>query len=274
MAKEKIGVGIITCNRETFLKSCFDSIPLEHVDHIVIVNDGDEWFGEDLKRHFTSNRAVVIQHMNNQGVGKTKNDAFKELLEMGCDHIFLIEDDIIVKNPMVFNRYIEASKETGIQHFMFGYHGPANKRGISHGPPTPRARIEYPNDLVIALNEHCVGAFCYYSRKSLEDVGLFDLNYTNAFEHVDHSYMLAKKGYSTPYWWWADLANSYELLDEIACSEHSSTIRPRKDWQENIQKGAQIFLKKHGVLPAWQNCVPDASLDQVKQKLKDIYKTK
>ena len=62
------------------------------------------------------------------------------------------------------------------------------------------------------------------------------------------------------------------IADEIECSENSSAIRPRKDWQDNIRKGVDIFKKKHGYLPAWQGAVPDTAPDQVKKIMKNIYK--
>jgi len=106
---------------------------------------------------------------------------------------------------------------------------------------------------------------CFYTRHILEKVGLYDESYTNAFEHVDHSYTLAKKGYTTPYWWWPDIANSLDYVEEQACSEHSSAIRPRKDWQSNIQQSWKNFTNKHGVGPT---SVPDTPFYNVADFLK------
>jgi len=266
----KIGIGIITCNRPDFANKCALALHAnnekEYFHEAILVNDGKEITEYDLSYIPTFNNKI------NMGVGKSKNKAFKYLLDNGCDHIFLIEDDIIVKDLNVFQAYIDARNKTGIQHFNFGYHGPANKAGISGGKPSPRYVIDY-GDIKIAINQHSVGAFCYYTREVLEKVGLIDEGFHNAFEHVEHDYRIAKAGYCTPYWNWPDLANSTDYLDEIECSEKSSSIRPRKDWQENIQKGAMLFQKKHGVLPAWQNAVPDSSLTDVKAILKTIYKT-
>lgn len=271
---KNFGVAFITCNREDFLHQSMDSFkwgihkysPDE--DNVIVVNDGkplekDLLYGD------------LIQNEENLGVGKSKNIAFKELLDRGFDNIFIIEDDIVQKDRdiNVFDKYIEYSHNTGIQHFMFGYHGPANKGGVSKGAPLPRAVIEYKDDIKVLLNLHCVGAFCFYTRQCLEEVGLFDEEYHNAFEHVDHSYMIAKAGMIPGYWWWPDIDKSYEYLDEIECSEHSSSIRPRSDWQENIMKGAERFYEKHGYKPAWDNHVPDHGEYQIKKALKKIYNT-
>jgi hypothetical protein len=63
-----------------------------------------------------------------------------------------------------------------------------------------------------------------------------------------------------------------DYIGEQMCSEHSSSIRPRNDWRENIIKGIGLFSKKHGYNPAWQNCVPDSSREQVIKILKEIKK--
>ena len=43
--------------------------------------------------------------------------------------------------------------------------------------------------IIIPLSYHyeCVGAFCYYSRKAIFEVGLMDTHFHNAFEHVVHT---------------------------------------------------------------------------------------
>lgn len=251
----KIGIGIVSCNRQDFFTKCFNSISTTTYD-LVVVNDGDEYTNINTLQQ--QKQFTYIKNKENIGVGKSKNKLFRELLSRGCTDIFIIEDDIIVKDIRVFNEYIRAKDITGIQHFSFGYHGPANKGGVSKGVPTPRYIIDY-GSIKIAINTHSVGAFCYFTKEVLDKVGLMDEEYMLAFEHVDLDYRIAKAGLTTPYWNFPDISNSLDYLDEIECSEKSSTIRPRKDWQNNIQKGAELFKKKHGHLPAWQNCVPDTS---------------
>lgn len=262
-----IFLGIITCNRSKFFKQCYESVKnIKNLGFLAVVNDGEEDIDVDENVFYVKNK-------KNIGVGKSKNILFKKAIEVGADHIFIMEDDIIVKNAEVLNEYIRAKNVTGIQHFCFAYHGPANKNGISGGKPAPKFIIDY-GDIKVSINTHSVGAFCYYSKEVLDKVGIIDEKFVNAFEHVEHSYRIAKAGYTTPYWNWSDLANSTDYLDEIECSEKSSTIRPRKDWQKNIENAALYFKEKHGVLPAWQNCVPNTSEADVKNIMKDIFKRK
>jgi|TARA_R110001583_G_scaffold171561_1_gene325210 glycosyltransferase involved in cell wall biosynthesis len=252
-----IGVGIITCNRQEFFKKCRESIKEEWYDHIVVVNDG--------KGPLFDANAPILATTGMEGVGRAKNAALKHLLERDCDYIILVEDDMLFKGN-IFEQYIKAHKATGIHHFMFAYHGPANKAGISGGKPVPRKIIDY-GKVKIALNQHCVGAVCFYTRECLTEVGIYDETYTNAFEHVDHSYELAKDNYSTPYWWWADIANSLDYVVEQACSEDSSAIRPRDDWQSNIKEAWGKFTDKHGVGPT---SIPDVPINEVIKTLKQI----
>lgn len=259
------GVGIVTCNRPKFFLKCFRTIPKDV--ELVVVNDGAKF--EDWEKLLNERSFQFIQNEENIGVGKSKNKLLKALLEKGCTDIFLIEDDIIIKDARVFDEYIKAKDITGIQHFNFGYHGPANKGGISGGLPKPRYIIDY-GDVKIAFNAHSVGAFCYYSKACLDKAGLIDEDYTNAFEHVDHDYRIFKVGMGAPYWHFPDIANSTDYLDEIECSENSSAIRPRSDWRSNIEHGVELFKKKHGYLPAWQGAVPDMDEKKVKRVLKDL----
>jgi len=263
----KIGLGIITCNREDFYKNCIKSVSSCPLDEIVTVNDGEPYKTKPAA-------GELIQHKENKGVGISKNDALKHLMDRGCEHLFLMEDDIVVKDPVgvgyrVFAEYIRAAHRSGLWHLMFGYHGPANK-GVRGNNPVPRAGIQYDEDCEISFNEHCVGAFCYYHKGIIKNVGLMDETFKNAWEHVEHSYRIVKMGLLPAYWWWPDISGSCKYLDEQACSEVNSSIRPRSDWMENIQTGAKYFYNKHGYEPT---TVPDTSFDKVKGKLKFIKRT-
>jgi len=265
LRKEKIGVGIVTCNRPDYLNTLLLSISSCEIDNVIIINDGEEISNINIPDTYT-----YIKNTTNLGVCKSKNKAKKYLLEKENDYIFIIEDDMKIKDKNIFLKYIEAFKKTGIHHMMFGYHGPANKGNISYGKPQPRKIIDY-GTVKIALNQHCVGSFCFYTRESLIEVGLYDEDFDkNNFEHVDHSYRLAKAGYSTPYWWWSDLANSMDLIEEQACSEESSSIRRGDDWFDKIKWSALLFQKKHGYSPAWENHVPDTPVHEVIAFLKKI----
>jgi glycosyltransferase involved in cell wall biosynthesis len=170
MSNPIIGIGIITYNREDFFKKCFDSVKacLKKFPmlNIVAINDGSDYncvskldecvpnerLDDCLEGLYQEER--YIRHKKNMGVAVTKNRAFQEL--WNCDYIFLIEDDIIIKDPEIISKYIELHEITGIHHFNFGYHGPANKSG---NQPNPKLIINYGDKkfLIWILNLKMLG---------------------------------------------------------------------------------------------------------------------
>jgi len=101
--QKKIGVGIVTCNRPEYLRNLLASLRQRPYDELVIVDDGDEEYPYDSALGFT-----YIKNEVNLGVGKSKNIAMQHLLDKGCDYIFIIEDDMIIKRADVFDQYIKA----------------------------------------------------------------------------------------------------------------------------------------------------------------------
>ena len=261
----KIGVGVITCNRKSFLVNLLESLRQcnESISELIVINDGEALY--DIELPF----GKLINNETNEGVGKSKNKALKHLISADCDYIFLIEEDMLILDKDIFNEYIKASEETGIKHFMFGYHGPANKNNISGGKPHPRAVIQYPSGRNVAFNTHCVGSFCMYTLESLNRIGLIDEMYKNTWEHISHSYDLVKAGYAPGYWWWPDLKDSPKYITEQACSEQSSSIRGTADWHFNMVNGAQHFKSKHGYFPTE---VPSISTKELTEVLKKLVK--
>jgi len=269
--RDSIGVGMVTYNAPDRIKQSAFTIP-QWVKNFVIVNDGTPYDPSVYPLN-----AHIIQHETNKSVGVAKNSAIKYLLEQGCEHIFIIEDDILLQTEDVFDIYIKTSLETGIKHLNYALQGPANKKG-SKGfnnlderalqndlkEPNPRQIIKYPNDIEIALYPNCVGAFSYFQREVLEDVGGFDEYYRNAGEHLDHTLAIFKKGYTTPYWWFADVANSDRYIKDIEGCMENSTIAKSPDWKDNYQRSFLHFAKKYGFGPTQ---VPDSKPEQVQQSL-------
>jgi len=269
---DKIGVGIVTMQpRKTFDK-CFDFWH-HNVDHIVVVNDGKpfeyNWsngFRNKYVGKSPDTSLTYCQNDGNLGVGITKNRALQLLLNLKCDHIFLIEDDIYIKDQSVFQAYIDASKRTGIQHFNFSQHGMMNKIFDGKSNPNPRIVMDY-GDMKIPLYPHCVGAFSYYSRKCLETVGLMDEDYYNACEHVDHTLGIINAGMHPPFWYFADIEDSWYYLGDEEWSLDQSTISSKDNHGEIVAAADKVFLAKHGCLPSQ---IPLTIESGVIQSLKDI----
>jgi len=275
---EKIGVGIITCGRKSMFEKLFNSLLDcgDQIDYLYVVEDTktnrsyDDNYAVDIARSWKGEHIAVFTPTANLGVAKAKNSALAHLLDAGCDHIFLIEDDMFIKNPNIFQAYINASKKSGIQHFNFSQHGFANKIGNDMGEiiANPKITIKY-DDTGISFYQHCVGSFSYYSRECLDDVGLMDERYYNACEHVDHTYEIIKKGYHPPFWWFADIENSWEYIGDDGWSIETSSICSDQSFMENVKKADDVFVEKHGHLPIQTHLV---EMDDFGKSLKEIKK--
>jgi GT2 family glycosyltransferase len=272
--KEKVGIGIITCNRPDYLRALLDSIKYCNWAELVIINDGNPIECEGYNYYIQHNET-------NLGVGKSKNKAMQHLLDKGCDYIFIIEDDMIILDDSVFDKYIQASKVSGIQHFNYGPGSPFNrKQSIQNfdlhnrhelsniSTPNPRVTVEYSSDVSIDLYNHCAGVLSFFTKEILLNVGLHDDQFFNAWEHVDHTYRIIKANGHPPFWWFADIHNSCEYMQaQESAIEQSITATDKSKWFENISQGREIYKTKHGFYP---NMCLDTLKEDVIKNLKDI----
>lgn len=266
MEKNKRGIGLITCDRPDFFFKSYDSLilGLKHQTdfEIVVVNDGLDNIG-GVKHHY-------IKTSGKTGVANAKNQALQYLLDQGCEHIFLMEDDVTIKDEAVFDAYINTSLATGIKHLNFALHGNHNRdqngnimllKTVNYGP------------VEIDLYYNVLGAFSYYHRSVLEDIGLMPTDYFNALEHVCHTYRASVKGYTSPWRYFADIHNSNQYLRDIVPDHQQSKIRNEADFQKNFMKSLDVFIKKNGfsVIQGYGPAETITPLDKCIEKLKKIY---
>lgn len=281
MNENKIGIGIITHNRPHYLQSLLESLKFCKGKgyKIVVVNDGDELDSQT----FNETWYTVVKNRINIGVAMSKNKALRWIGNQGCKFFFLIEDDMIIKDPTVFEQYINAHIVSGIHHFSYGPGSPFNReQKIQHfdlhnrdlletdTPPKPRLIVQYPKDINIAFYEHTVAMFAFFTKEVLEKVGGMPEDYDRCWEHVDHTYQIIKAGYHPPFWWFADLANSHELMTEAPGAINNSVIaQDREAWMNRVMAGREIYKRRHGHYP---NLPPQKSQKDVLEILKQLAK--
>jgi GT2 family glycosyltransferase len=272
-----IGVGIVTCNRPDYLNSLLKSLDSCKVDELVIVNDGTELPELDIKHPHT-----IINNETNLGVGRTKNKALKHLVEKGCKYIFLIEDDMIILDKTIFEKYIDAHKASGIHHFNYGPGSPFNRKQTiqnydlhnrhlldQNSEPNPKLIIEYKT-AKISLFEHTVAMFSFFTKEVLETIGYIDEDFYNAWEHVDHTYRIIKAGYHPPFWWFADIFDSHKYLTEAPNAINNSSIANNTEqWGKNVYGGRELYMRKHGHYP---NQPPFVTKEEVIKSLNNLKK--
>jgi GT2 family glycosyltransferase len=233
----KIGVGIITCDRPDFFKECYNSLP-SYIDEIVIVNDGKEKI-----KNLPSGE--IIQDKSGRQVGKCKNIAMQYLLDKECEYIFTLEDDIKIKDPLVFKNYIKASLETKIQHFNFGFSQRENLNADLK--PVWKKIINYKTSKIL-LTPNVLGAFTFYTRECLQTIGLHHHLFNKGHgDHPELTYRAWKHGFTTPFWWFADIYESWNMIENLSNMGSDSIVRNQEDMWKNFQEACSVFKDLHGV---------------------------
>jgi glycosyltransferase involved in cell wall biosynthesis len=246
----KIGVGVVTYGRPDYFRKCIHAVEKQLpkvVDHILVYNDGSE---DDryLEIYDEMSPSIELYHpLVNRGVAIAKNWLLEEMMSHGCDFMFLLEDDIIIKSPKAVTEYVRLSQESGIEHLMFAHHGPANagKDKLLHSHNG------------IDLWRNGVGAWALYTKNVIKQAGLFDQNFKNAWEHIEHTHRIAKAGLTAPWGCFADISDSKNYLAEIPGSIEGSVIRPRGEWLDNVING----------LIYWRDTRPDFPLGHILDNL-------
>lgn len=256
MNKGKIGVGIVTYNSESYYKALYESLPFAKFDILVTVNGGDKY-----KNEYKGN---WIQHSENVYPSVCRNDCINFLLQRDCEHIFIIEDDMILKSSDIFDKYIQASKVSGIKYFSFvstsWESGTPNKR-------TPRLSVEYSKDISISFYKNMCNEFTYHHCSCYKQTGMYDTNFRDPFD-IDLAYRESQQNYAAPFWWFADITNSDTLImNNPNAVSRLQGDRPDGSREQRIQKEWEYFIKKHGIMV---NQIKDTSKEDVIKKLKQI----
>jgi glycosyltransferase involved in cell wall biosynthesis len=255
----KIGLGITTYNSENYFKDLYNSIDRSKVDEFVVVNGG--------KPYKETYDVTWMQHITNKYPAQSRNDCINFLLEKGCEHIFLLEDDMIIKDSNIFSEYIRSYKESGLKYFYFVSTSPG---AGTPGNRTPRIVVEYKNNVKIALYRNMCNEFTYHHCTVFAKNGLYDPDprIRNAFD-IDMAYRETRfKQWTPPFWWFPDIANSDNYIENnpIAVSRLQNA-REDGSRQQVLEETWRYFFNKHKTNVTM---IPDTSLEETVALLKKI----
>lgn len=257
--KHKIGIGLITWNRENYYEKVLDSIPTNIVDEFIVVKDGG---GEPYTKKPQSGE--YIEFLGNEGNTRSKSLVWNYLLSKGCKHIFLIEDDIEILDENVFEAYIEAACKSGIWHLNFE----KVELTCGGGKSDIIKTIDYPNGCKIDFHQHLQGGFMYALDTVIKHVGDWDYGFKNAYTHVEWSYRVAKNNLWPGFWWFPDVHGSDKLLRQIPGSGHNSSITNKDKYNIYQEMGVKRFTEKYGY---FVNAIPRPSEQEIEQSARDLY---
>lgn len=220
----RIGIAISTHNRPAVISRAIE----QHLKHlpagalVVVVDDGSQPAavvpdGLQLRR-FDVSRGIVA----------TKNASLSALVDAGCEHLFLFDDDAwpIVDGWHV--PYVE-SPEPHLAYQFLDLAGDRKLRDIS---------VLYRDERHVAYTGQR-GVMLYYHRRAIERVGGFDPVYGRGmYEHSDLATRIHNAGLTT--WAFADVVDSEQLIYSL--DEHEAVERsvPRPDRDELVSRNVTI----------------------------------
>lgn len=240
-------IGIVTCNRPEFLNILLDSLDSD-VGDIFVFNAGSDFSLSE------SNSSKVKEILKSSvscptPVGHAKNSLLRKMRHSGYQYLFLIEDDIKIKDNSVFEKYILTAAETGLWagQLSYGLHGGEIGGNVKKdGTPNIIEKVDYEN-CKIDVYPQSFQAFTLYHANVLKIIGYFDEFYTNAVEHLDHYYLSFLNGLGNYFWYFPDIEDSWKYIEDIDSNHSESVIRKDPEWGDNVKKAWAWFNKKYGL---------------------------
>ena len=162
-----IGIAITTRNRPDVLKRCLENmnkhLPKDAV--LIVVDDAsDTPIESDYRFDY------------NAGIPAAKNKCIELLMNTGCTHFFLFDDDTWPVTDDWHLPYIES----GIKHLSFTF--TSNKNGKNNG-----RKLIWNRNGISNYTKPC-GCMLYFTREVVDKIGGFDPDYIQwGFEHIDFS---------------------------------------------------------------------------------------
>jgi hypothetical protein len=259
--KNKIGLVVTTYNTEKWFKDLYDTIPFDRLGKVIIVNGGNQYKGQ------YSHANNWIQHATNRGAAQSRIDGIKFLQEQGIEHIFVIEDDMLIKRNDIFEQYINASLETGIKYFCFCSN--AQGTGIPN-QRTPSEVVEYTNTK-IAFYREMNNEFTYHHASIFEQIGYYDPNFKHLWD-VEFVYrVLTSDKFGCGFRYFPDLINSDELIKNHLESINNSRTNSNNKRDHELSDYLNLFHDKHRYRVQQ---IPILEKKEFINKLRQLYKNK
>jgi len=223
-----IGIVITTHNRHAVLSRALEQqlkfLPTGAL--VVVVDDGS------ANPVTVPDGIQLIRHEKSLGIVASKNRSLEALIDAGCEHLFLWDDDAWPVAGGWEKPYI-ASPEP---HLAYQFLDLAGSRKLND------LAVLYRDDKHIAYTGQR-GVMLYYHRSAIEAVGGFDSVYGRGmYEHSDLALRIHNAGLTT--WAFADVAGSEKLIHSL--DEHEAVERSvsRPDREQQVRHNVTIHNER------------------------------
>ncbi|EED4126525.1 glycosyltransferase family 2 protein, partial [Salmonella enterica subsp. enterica serovar Senftenberg] len=224
----RIGIAITTHQRADVLKRALE----QHMKHlpagalVVVIDDGSKPVA------VVPDGVQLLRHETSLGIVASKNASLTALMDAGCEHLFLWDDDAW---PIADNwhlPYIESPEP----HLAYQFLDLAGRNKLND------LSVLYRDDKHIAYTGQR-GVMLYYHRSAIESVGGFDPVYGRGmYEHSDLALRIHNAGITT--WTYADVVGSEKLIYSL--DEHEAVERsvPMPDRQALVERNVKIHNER------------------------------
>ncbi|EKO4983792.1 glycosyltransferase family 2 protein [Escherichia coli] len=225
LTTSNIGIAITTHNRPEVLKRAFE----QHMKHLpagallVVIDDGSK------PAAVVPDSVLLLRHESSLGIVVSKNASLSALMDAGCEHLFLWDDDAwpIADNWQL--PYIESPEP----HLAYQFLDLAGRNKLND------LSVLYRDDQHVAYSGQR-GVMLYYHRSAIEKVGGFDTVYGRGmYEHPDLALRIYNAGLST--WAFADVVGSEKLIHSMDEYEEVARSIPRPERESLAKNNARIY---------------------------------
>ncbi|EDT5747241.1 TPA: glycosyltransferase family 2 protein [Salmonella enterica] len=221
----RIGIAISTHNRADVLKRALS----QHIQYlptgalVVAIDDGSK------PAAVVPDGVKLLRHETSLGIVASKNASLSALMDAGCEHLFLWDDDAW---PIADNwhlPYIESPEP----HLAYQFLDLAGRNKLND------LSVLYRDDQHVAYTGQR-GVMLYYHRSAIDKVGGFDPVYGRGmYEHPDLALRIHNAGLST--WAFADVAGSEDLIHSMDEYEEGTRSIPRPEREALAKSNAVIY---------------------------------
>ncbi|WP_342337625.1 glycosyltransferase family 2 protein [Citrobacter freundii] len=225
LVSSRIGIAITTHQRAEVLERALE----QHMKHlpagalVVVIDDGSK------PAAVVPNGVQLLRHESSLGIVASKNASLTALMDAGCEHLFLWDDDAWPIADNWYLPYIESPEP----HLAYQFLDLAGPRKIND------MAVLYRDDKHIAYTGQR-GVMLYYHRSAIEKVGGFDPVYGRGmYEHPDLALRIHNAGLTS--WAFADVVGSEKLIHSMDEYEEGVRSIPRHDREALVKRNVGIF---------------------------------
>lgn len=224
-SSSRIGIAITTHNRADVLNRALN----QHLQFlpagalVVVIDDGSK------PAAVVPDGVQLLRHESSLGIVASKNASLTVLMDAGCEHLFLWDDDAWPVADNWHLPYIESPEP----HLAYQFLDLAGRNKLND------MAVLYRDERHIAYTGQR-GVMLYYHRSAIEKVGGFDPIYGRGmYEHPDLALRIHNAGLST--WAFADVVGSEKLIHSMDEHEEGTRSIPRPEREALAKANAVIY---------------------------------